>query len=137
MTTPVHLTSAGKEALRKTIRGLREALIAQLKEAAEREYRLGVPLDKARLPEDKAKKRARLEAWADEQGRADWPLAKGAKGAKASKSKKGAKATQASGAVASDAAAMSDDAATNDDAAPERKRPSDKQLEVLRQRYLL
>jgi hypothetical protein len=36
--SPKHLTPEGKEALRKTIRRLREALLVQLKEEAERVY---------------------------------------------------------------------------------------------------
>lgn len=66
-----HLTPEGKEALRKTIRRLREALLAQLKEEAERVYRLSIPLDKAKLPEAKARRRQRLEGWIEEQSRAE------------------------------------------------------------------
>jgi len=114
--TQNHLTTEGKEALRKTIRGLREKLIAQLKEEAEREYRLGVSLEKAKLPEAKARRRERLEAWADEQSRADWP--------EAGKPSKG-KAAKGESKLAGGQADLA-----------EKKPPSDKILKELRERYL-
>ncbi|HQP39134.1 MAG TPA: hypothetical protein PLI95_28320, partial [Polyangiaceae bacterium] len=63
------LSSEAKEALRKTVRGLRGRLIDQLTEAARGEYRLDVALDKAKLPEARRCRRERIEAWLDEQGR--------------------------------------------------------------------
>lgn len=50
MSSSEHLTAAGKEALRKTVRGLREMLLTELLDAVQREYRLDVSADKARLP---------------------------------------------------------------------------------------
>ncbi|WP_437491948.1 BREX-6 system adenine-specific DNA-methyltransferase PglX [Sorangium sp. So ce1014] len=67
--TPTLLTSDAKEALRKTVRGLRGRLIDQLTEAARGEYRLDVALAKAQLPEARRCRRERLEAWIDEQAR--------------------------------------------------------------------
>lgn len=63
------LTPEGKEALRKTIRGLRERLHTQLREEADRQYQLGVGAAKAKLPEARAKRRERLEAWLSEHAR--------------------------------------------------------------------
>ncbi|WP_437737383.1 BREX-6 system adenine-specific DNA-methyltransferase PglX [Sorangium sp. So ce1335] len=68
--TPTLLTSDAKEALRKTVRGLRGRLIDQLTEAARGEYRLDVAAAKAQLPEARRCRRERLEAWIDEQARA-------------------------------------------------------------------
>ncbi|WP_437310922.1 BREX-6 system adenine-specific DNA-methyltransferase PglX [Sorangium sp. So ce388] len=67
--TPTLLTSDAKEALRKTVRGLRGRLIDQLTEAARGEYRLDVAAAKAQLPEARRCRRERLEAWIDEQAR--------------------------------------------------------------------
>jgi hypothetical protein len=134
------LTSVGKEALRKTIRCLRETLIAELKEAAEREFRLGVPLDKARLREDKSEKRKRLEEWLDEQSRAEWPLAAGATSKASAGKGTQSKAKPSKGAKAKGANAgklMSAEGADAEPATPARKKPNDKQLAVLRERYLL
>ncbi|NLE88600.1 MAG: hypothetical protein GX607_19660, partial [Myxococcales bacterium] len=61
------LLDSTKEALRKTIRGLREKLVAELSQAAKSEYHLDVSLDKAQLPEARRCRRERLEAWLDEQ----------------------------------------------------------------------
>ncbi len=63
------LTPDSKEALRRTIRALRPRLLDQLLEAAKGEYRLDVKPDKAQLPEARRCRRARLEAWLDEQVR--------------------------------------------------------------------
>lgn len=73
------MTSEGKEALRKTIRTLRASLLEQLQEEAERTYRLGVSAEHAKLPEAKARRRARLEAWLDEQSRAEGAQLEGKK----------------------------------------------------------
>src|SRR5690554_360614 len=79
------LDSATKEALRKTIRGLREKLVAELSQAAKSEYHLDVSLDKAQLPEARRCRRERLEAWLDEQirGATAEPQARGAAAKKA------------------------------------------------------
>jgi hypothetical protein len=70
------LTSSAKEALRKTVRGLRAALIPELAQAADREYHLSVDLAKAKLPEARRRRRERLEEWAAERARSE---GKGAK----------------------------------------------------------
>ncbi|MEY4544393.1 MAG: hypothetical protein RL685_588 [Pseudomonadota bacterium] len=69
------LDSATKEALRKTVHGLRERLLVALDKAAEGEYRLQATPDRAQLPVDRRVKRERLEAWLEEQVRAE-PAAK-------------------------------------------------------------
>jgi hypothetical protein len=61
------LTSEAKEALRKTVRGLRAHLLEQLTEAVKGEYRLDVAAAKAKLPEARRCRRERLELWIDEQ----------------------------------------------------------------------
>lgn len=61
------LDSATKEALRKTVRGLHESLLASLDQAAESEYRLQTTREKASLS---AASRGRLEEWMDQQVRA-------------------------------------------------------------------
>jgi hypothetical protein len=63
------LDSPTKEALRKTIGALRERLLADLHAATEGEYQLSVKPDKARLTEAQRVRRARLDAWLDEQVR--------------------------------------------------------------------
>jgi hypothetical protein len=63
------LTSSAKEALRKTVRGLREALLAELHDAMEREYRLSVDASSAGLPEPQRERRRRFESWIEEQVR--------------------------------------------------------------------
>jgi hypothetical protein len=63
------LTSEGKEALRKTVRRLREDLLAELHDAAERAYRLSVKAPQAGLAEPERVRRRRLEDWLDEQTR--------------------------------------------------------------------
>ncbi len=65
--TSTLLTPESKEALRKTIRGLRPRLLEQLLEAAKGEYRLDVSIEKAKLPEARHCRRERLESWLDEQ----------------------------------------------------------------------
>lgn len=123
MSSSEHLTSAGKEALRKTVRKLRETLLTELLDAVQREYRLDVTADKARLLEAKAKKRARLEAWLDEQGQSEWPLAAGKQSAKAA-SKKPRPGKGAQPEVVELAPG------------PARVRPSEKRLQELRAKYL-
>jgi len=63
------LDSATKEALRKTIRDLRERLLTDLHGATDGEYQLTVKPEKARLSEAQRVRRARLEAWLEEQAR--------------------------------------------------------------------
>lgn len=63
------LAPASKEALRKTIRELRERLLVDLHARAEGEYQLTVKPEKARLSEAQRVKRARLDAWLEEQVR--------------------------------------------------------------------
>lgn len=46
-----HLTSEAKQFLSAMVRGLRQRLLRDLRDSAEREYRLSVPLLKAGLAE--------------------------------------------------------------------------------------
>lgn len=64
-----HLTSEGKEALRRTVRGLREDLLVEIHDAATRAYRLSVKAPQAGLAEPERVRRKRLEDWLDEQVR--------------------------------------------------------------------
>lgn len=66
---PTELGGDAKEALRKAVRALRERLPERILSAAKGEYRLDVAPEKAQLPEARRERRARLEAWLDEQGR--------------------------------------------------------------------
>ncbi|MBP9202686.1 MAG: BREX-6 system adenine-specific DNA-methyltransferase PglX [Kofleriaceae bacterium] len=71
MTTTTTMTSDGKRALARAIRGLRSRLITELGDATERAYRLSVAdARKAQLGEAARARRARLEGWIDEQVRA-------------------------------------------------------------------
>ena len=63
------MTPDAKSLLSKTIRQLRERLIDELERAMRGDYQLGVAAAKAQLPEARSKKRARLDAWVDEQVR--------------------------------------------------------------------
>ena len=67
------LTPESKALLRKTVRGLRESLIAQLKESAEQRYLLSVPVAKASASLDAAllERRRRLEAALDQAAQED------------------------------------------------------------------
>ncbi len=67
------LTPEAKQLLARTIRDLRARLLQDLHDAAEGRYRLSLPLEKARLPEELRKKRERLEAWLDERVRSAAP----------------------------------------------------------------
>ena len=64
------MTPESKAQLNKTIRALREQLLAQLKTALESHYKLAVPVEKATLSVRRLRERERLEAWVDEQVRA-------------------------------------------------------------------
>lgn len=64
------LTPEAKKLLAETIRDLREKLLLAIHDEAERRYRLSVPLRKAGLDEAHTKRRERMEAWFDEQARA-------------------------------------------------------------------
>ena len=94
--TTTLLTSEGKDALRKAVRGLRDPLIEMLTDAAKSEYRLDLPIEKAKLPQGRHLRRQRLEACLDEQARsaaqanarAGASEKAGAKSGKAAKSKK-------------------------------------------------
>ena len=63
------LTSEAKQLLSRTVRELRERLLLDLHAAGEGRYRLSLPPDKAKLPEELRMKRARLDAWLDERVR--------------------------------------------------------------------
>lgn len=65
------LTPEAKSKLAKTIRSLRERLLRDVHDRADSLYRLGVPLAKAGLPEDRRIRRQRLEDWVDEQARSN------------------------------------------------------------------
>jgi len=67
------LTPEAKQLLSRTVRDLRERLLADLHDAVEGRYRLSLPLDKAKLPEELRKKRERLEDWLDERVRSTAP----------------------------------------------------------------
>ena len=64
------MTSDAKRQLSTTMRSLRERLLTDLQSAMEATYRLSVRAQDAGLPEAARAKRARLEAWAQEQVRA-------------------------------------------------------------------
>src|SRR5690606_21021354 len=80
------LDSATKEVLRKTLRGLRGQLVAELRQAAKSQYHRHVSLDEPQLPEARRCRRERLEAWLDEQIRGA-PAEPQARGAAAKKGK--------------------------------------------------
>ncbi len=65
------LTPEAKAQLSRTVRGLRERLLTDLRAAADGVYRLSVPVSKAGLAEKERILRQRLEDWLDEQARAD------------------------------------------------------------------
>lgn len=67
------LTPESKALLRKTVRGLRESLIAELKESAEQRYLLSLPATKAATTLDAAssERRRRLEAALDQAAQED------------------------------------------------------------------
>ncbi|CAN5663912.1 hypothetical protein BH09MYX1_BH09MYX1_57300 [soil metagenome] len=66
--TATHLTSHAKEELRKTVRALRARLLDAVSDASRSEYLLDEPAAKPPT-EARRLKRARLEAWLDEQMR--------------------------------------------------------------------
>lgn len=64
------MTADAKRALSKTIRELREkVLLPDLRDATERAYQLSIDAKKATLSEAARTKRARIDAWLDEQTR--------------------------------------------------------------------
>jgi hypothetical protein len=63
------LTPDAKQLLSRTVRELRARLQRDLHDEAERRYRLSIPPEKAKLPEDLRRKRERLDAWLDERAR--------------------------------------------------------------------
>jgi len=67
------LTPEAKQLLSTTVRGLRERLLRDIRDEAERRYHLSVPLAKAGLDEAHRKKRERLDAWIEERVRAAKP----------------------------------------------------------------
>jgi hypothetical protein len=64
------LTPEAKSLLASTIRGLRERLLRDLSDEAERRYRFSVAIGKAGLDEAHRRRRERIEAWLDERVRA-------------------------------------------------------------------
>ena len=67
------LTPDAKQFLSTTIRGLRERLLRDIQDEAERRYHLSVPLSQAGLDEAHRRRRERLDAWIDERVRASKP----------------------------------------------------------------
>jgi hypothetical protein len=63
------LTPEAKQALSATIRSLRERLLRDLGDEAERRYRMSVSIVQAGLAEAPRRRRERLEAWLDERAR--------------------------------------------------------------------
>ena len=63
------LTPEAKQALSATIRALRERLLRDLGDEAERRYRLSVSIAQSGLAEAPRRRRQRLEAWVDERVR--------------------------------------------------------------------
>ncbi len=63
------LTPEAKQALSATIRALREPLLRDLGDEAERRYRLSVSIAQSGLAEAPRRRRQRLEAWLDERVR--------------------------------------------------------------------
>lgn len=70
------LTPDAKQLLSRTVRDLRARLLRDLHGEAERRYRLSIPPEKAKLPEDLRRKRERLDAWLDERARTANPKSK-------------------------------------------------------------
>ncbi len=64
------LTPEAKQLLSSTVRGLRERLIRDIRDEAERRYRLSVPAAQAGLDEGHSRRRERLHSWLDERMRA-------------------------------------------------------------------
>lgn len=67
------LTPDAKRLLSTTIRGLRERLLRDIQDEAERRYHLSVPWSQAGLDEAHRKRRERLDAWVEERVRAAKP----------------------------------------------------------------
>ena len=65
------MTPDAKSELSKTIRKIRERLLIDLHDANERAYQLGLPIGKTKLNEEATIRRQRMEAWIDEQIRAE------------------------------------------------------------------
>ena len=65
------LTSEAKQLLSTTIRSLRERLLRDVQDEAERRYHLSIDkIDQAGLDEAHKRRRQRLDAWVDERVRA-------------------------------------------------------------------
>lgn len=92
--TSVTMTPEARRLLSSTIRGLRERLLADLHDATESAYRLAVRARDAGLDEAHRARRARLEAWLDEQVRAQEEQLPAAKASKPSKKTAKKKASQ-------------------------------------------
>lgn len=78
---PALMTPEAKKLLSATIRALRERLLEDLHQAMESEYQLGIArLRDTKLPEAARLRRLRLEAWLEEQVRAQTAAGGGKKG---------------------------------------------------------
>src|SRR3569832_2399330 len=67
--TPPTLTPEAKALLASTIRALRQRLLRDLADEAERRYRFSVPIAKAGLDEAHRHRRQRIDRWLDERVR--------------------------------------------------------------------
>ncbi len=70
------LTPEAKQFLSTTVRALRERLLRDVHDEADRRYRLSIAIDKAGLDEAHRRRRERLEGWLDERVRALKPKSK-------------------------------------------------------------
>lgn len=64
------LSSEAKQALATTIRSLRDRMLRDIRDEAERQYRLSIPLARAGLDEAHQERRRRLDGWLNEGVRA-------------------------------------------------------------------
>ena len=70
------LTPEAKSTLSSTVRGLRTRLIHDLLQFADGEYQFSREASKANLDDARSRRRQKLDAWIDEQRRAEKPRAK-------------------------------------------------------------
>ncbi len=69
----VSMSGEAKSWLSTTVRNLRERLLKEFRDSVESTYRLGIPLERAGLSEEQARKRERLKRWLAEQVGGDVP----------------------------------------------------------------
>jgi hypothetical protein len=102
------MTTDAKQALKETVRSLRARLLADLHDATESQWQLGVRVQNADLDEATRATRATFEAWAAEQVRTQ------AAPAAPKRAKRAKRAKQARGRSAAPDAAVDADATTSD-----------------------